>query len=342
MTTKQSKANKVNKVFNTLFQAQFISHLINRVLWNDGIKTLYANTTDYSKIQSQFKPLKSEHTKLNLDSIPRKQIKVNPNTPIADTHDYNDMNLESKVKANQESKYVRVTIRQISQMFTRALGVKLNSDEYLNHVESIMRIIEDMEVYQRHALKLAFLFSMRVSEIDKEDFFQDIVLALLEKRIENEKLAYTIARCDWLDWYRKYRKKQDTEVSLNAILDSMNRDNESDNDSPVSFKELNVTANWQKLQDNLDDALQIKADIERKAEVTDTDPEISDLLINAIEYEQTQSKAHRIVDSIRSLPKGKQILEIATKRLNGKALNNTERSIIHRFVVKNPVYYLTN
>jgi len=336
------KANKSKQVFKAYWESRFYYDLISRVVWNYGVKDLYKNTTDYSKIESQFKPLKSEHTKLNLDSIPRKQIKVNPQTPIAESHNYNEMNLETTVKANQESKYVRVTIRQVSQMFTRALNVKLNSDEYLNHVESIMRIIEDMPEYQRHALKLAFLFSMRVAQSDREDFYQDIVLTLLEKRIENEKLAYTIARCDWLDWYRKYRKKQDNEVSLNAILDSMNNDNESDNDKAVSFKQLNTTANWKTYQDSLDKALQIKADMELKSELSDNDPELSDLLINAIEYEQTQSKAHRIVDSIRSLPNGKQILEIATKRLGGKALNNTERSIIHRFVAKNPVYYLTN
>ena len=61
--------------------------------------------------------------------------------------------------------------------------------------------------------------------------FQDIVLAVFESKTKDEKLAYAIARCDWRNWWAKYRVRQ--HYSLDTVIDD-------DSGNPVTMAELLV------------------------------------------------------------------------------------------------------
>ena len=74
-----------------------------------------------------------------------------------------------------------------------------------------------MPAYQKTVLKMAYIFSRKVPRQEREDFFQDIALILLEKQIDNQRLAYAIARCDWRDWWKKYKIRQ--HYSLDSVTE---------------------------------------------------------------------------------------------------------------------------
>lgn len=235
-------------------------------------------------------------------------VKTKPSNPEAKTHDYNDLDMRSTVKANLESKYIRVTIRDIAKMFTYSLGVKLNSQEFLENVESNMRTIENLPIESRQALKLAYLFSSRVPSEDKQDFFQELALTLFRKRVKDEKLAYVIARCDWVEFWKTYKHKSENEISLDKLMSFDDPENENGSENRENGKHL------------------------------------AELFISGIEYENTQSpKAKRIIEAIKSHGKnGQRILEIASKRLSGQSLTNAERKCLCVFAQRNAVYYLSN
>lgn len=219
--------------------------------------------------------------------------------------DYNKADLMSTIRLNKEPKCSQPKDRDIAKMIVRARGCKLDPGEHLEQVELLMHELQSMPREQTNALKMAYLFSSRVPEFEREDFFQELSLTLLEKSVRDEKLAYTIARCDWVDWWKRYTHKNETEISLDAILDT-DGDGESENRSNGHV--------------------------------------LSELAIGAIEYEQTQdTKAKRIIEAIQAKGKfGERILEIATKRLAGEALTQAERRALCDFVHRNPIYYLSN
>ena len=51
---------------------------------------------------------------------------------------------------------------------------------------------------------------------EAEDFFQDVALAVLRVRTKDERLAYAIARCDWRDFWSRYKVRQ--HFSLDSIV----------------------------------------------------------------------------------------------------------------------------
>jgi hypothetical protein len=110
-----------------------------------------------------------------------------------------------------------------------------------------------------------------------------------------------------VDWWKTYKHKADKEISLDRLISFDNPDNESGSENRSNGSHL------------------------------------VELLVSGIEYENAYNpKAKRIIESIKALPHGKQVLEIAGKRLQGIALNGTERSILCRFIKSNPIYYLSN
>jgi hypothetical protein len=121
----------------------------------------------------------------------------------------------------------KVEYRSIAKMLCKALPVK--DEEYGVKVEEYLKVIKDMNKYQKTALKTAYIFSAKVPKEEREDLFQELALVLLKNRIGDERLAYTVARCDWLDWWRKY--KQTKQVYLESIIIQ-------DDGSQIEFGEL--------------------------------------------------------------------------------------------------------
>jgi len=98
-------------------------------------------------------------------------------------------------------------------------------------VESYIETIKAMPKESKNALKVAYIFSRKVPREEREDLFQDIALAILKAKAQDEKLAYAIARCDWQDWWAKYKIRQ--HYSLDTIV-------EDTEGNPVALAELLV------------------------------------------------------------------------------------------------------
>jgi hypothetical protein len=114
--------------------------------------------------------------------------------------------------------YIEVTYRDIAKMLASALPIE--GEEYRERVEVNLQAIKAMSTEAKHALKVAYVFSRKVPREEREDLFQDLALAVFEAKTKDERLAYTIARMDWLDWWKKYKIRQHTS------LDSVTEDSE--------------------------------------------------------------------------------------------------------------------
>ncbi len=122
-----------------------------------------------------------------------------------------------------------IEYRDIAKMLASALPVE--GEEFGLKVEDYLRTIKALSSECKTSLKVAYIFSRKVPREEREDLFQDIALAVFKAKTSEEKLAYTIARFDWLDWWRKYTIRQHT--SLDSIV-------ESDEGNPVTLGELLV------------------------------------------------------------------------------------------------------
>jgi hypothetical protein len=124
---------------------------------------------------------------------------------------------------------LKVSYRDIAKMFVKALPVE--GREFGDKVEQYLDVIKGMPAVSKVALKSAYIFSRKVPREEREDLFQDIALAILEAKTKDERLAYAIARCDWQNWWGKYKIRQ--HQSLDSII-------EDDEGNPVTLGELIV------------------------------------------------------------------------------------------------------
>jgi hypothetical protein len=112
----------------------------------------------------------------------------------------------------------KVTYRRIAKMLASALPIE--QAEFAERVEDHLEAIKTMPKAQRQALRCAYIFSRKVPAQEREDLFQELALAILEAKVEDERLAYAIARCDWQDWWEKYMTRSHYYAgSLNATLE---------------------------------------------------------------------------------------------------------------------------
>lgn len=125
--------------------------------------------------------------------------------------------------------YIKVEYRDIAKMLCAALPV--DSQEFANKVNNYTAIIKALPAAAKLALRSAYIFSRKVPREEREDLFQDIALAVLKAHATDERLAYAIARCDWKNWWAKYKIRQ--HYSLDSVVD----DGEG---NKVSFGELLV------------------------------------------------------------------------------------------------------
>ena len=134
---------------------------------------------------------------------------------------------------------IKVTYRDIAKMMVKAMPVQ--DDDFRDKVESYIDIIKAMPKEAKLALKSAYIFSRKVPREEREDLFQELALAVLKAKATDERLAYTIARCDWQNWWSKYRIRQ--HYSLDSVID----DGEGNH---VSFGELLVgEVEWERKVD---------------------------------------------------------------------------------------------
>ena len=124
---------------------------------------------------------------------------------------------------------MKVSYRDIAKLFAKALPVE--GKEFGDKVEEYLAVIKAMPMTAKVALQSAYIFSRKVPREEREDLFQDIALAVLQAKTKDERLAYAIARCDWQNFWAKYKIRQ------HYSLDSVIEDNEG---NPVTTGELLV------------------------------------------------------------------------------------------------------
>jgi len=175
-----------------------------------------------------------------------------------------------------------ITYRHIAKMLASALPI--DDAEFTVKVNEYLDIIKAMPKEHKAALKAAYIFSRKVPREEKEDLFDELALTLLKAKTKDERLAYAIARCDWRNWWSKYKIRQ--HYSLDMVI-------EGDNGDPVTLGET---------------------------------------LVGEVEFEHKMNGKidgerlyQRLPDTIKA---------IVNKRLIGKALNNTERSQLNRWIKK--------
>jgi len=117
------------------------------------------------------------------------------------------------------SKRVKVTLRDIAKMLVKAMPI--DGQEFGLKVEAYISQLKKLKPEAKLALAAAYVFSSKVSKQDRDDMFQDITLALFKAKVKDEALAYSIARCDWLDFWRKqYHKPACDSLDTIQILDT--------------------------------------------------------------------------------------------------------------------------
>ena len=111
-----------------------------------------------------------------------------------------------------------ITYRNIAKMLASALPIE--DEEFREVVESNLKTIKAMPKGQKVALRSAYIFSRKVPKEEREDLFQELTLAILEQGVDCERLAYAIAKCDWQDWWAKFKVRSHFLAgSLNARLE---------------------------------------------------------------------------------------------------------------------------
>jgi hypothetical protein len=173
-----------------------------------------------------------------------------------------------------------ITYRHVAIMLASALPVE--GEDFRDKVNDYLDVIKSLPQTAKVALRSAYIFSRKVPRQEREDLFQDIALAVLKAKTRDERLAYAIARCDWRDWWSKYKIRQ------HYSLDSVTEDNEG---NPATLGEL---------------------------------------IIGEAEFEAKMNgklDAHIIWQALPD-----KIKPIVTNRLIGKALTNTERSTLNRWI----------
>jgi len=122
-----------------------------------------------------------------------------------------------------------ITYRHVAKMLASALPVQ--NEDFGLKVEEYLTVIGKLPQQAKVALKTAYIFSRKVPREEREDLFQDIALAVFKVQTKDERLAYAIARCDWRDFWKRYKIRQ--HLSLDSVV------NDTDG-NPVTLGEMLV------------------------------------------------------------------------------------------------------
>lgn len=122
-----------------------------------------------------------------------------------------------------------VTFRHVAIMLASAAPVE--GEQFSELVEANLKAIKTLPPEQKTALKMAYIFSRKVPRQERQDLFQEIALTLFKAGQSEERLAYAIARCDWRDWWKKYKIRQ--HFSLDTVI-------EDEEGNPTTYGDLLV------------------------------------------------------------------------------------------------------
>jgi hypothetical protein len=133
------------------------------------------------------------------------------------------------------------TYRNIAKMLASALLE--DGEDFKTHVEEYLEVINKLPTDSKRALHYAYIFSRKAPQQERNDLYQELAIRLLESRPINDKLAYSIARCDWKDWWRSFKLRNNYNYeSIERLADSEDGSDYGDNaiDRQVYHSELLV------------------------------------------------------------------------------------------------------
>lgn len=214
---------------------------------------------------------------------------------------------------------MEVKDRDLAKMLVKVIPIEFEPDEFLAQVNLVMRKLKRMDKVTKLALQAAYIFSRKVPKDQRQDVYQHLALKLLENKPDNEQWAYTIARCDWLDWYRGYKiKSQYSEYDIESIVS---------NEMGINSIQLH------ELEQKSDDMREL-VDNERNNQYQKQCYHIAlESLTGLLEYEILDNKL-AAQSLLAQVPKEIQV--IANKRMIGKALLSGERVKLCRYLKANP------
>jgi len=128
--------------------------------------------------------------------------------------------------------YTETTYRSIAKTLCANMGA--HDQEYSDLVNEMLESINKLPQDQKLALKSAYVFSRKVPKEEREDVMQDLMLNLLKYQAHDEKLIYSIARCDWKDWWKSYKTRSHYQV-LDSFEESIT---DTDQDRGVRLADL--------------------------------------------------------------------------------------------------------
>ena len=142
---------------------------------------------------------------------------------------------------------IKVTYRDIAKMLCKAMPI--TGEDFGLKVEEYIEAIKRLPKNARVALKSAYIFSAKAPVQEREDLFGVLTLGVLQSQTKDEKLGYAIARCDWLNWWKKWVIRQ--HYSLDSLLEEV----EQETGNPTLHAELIVGAvEYERLIDGKIDA----------------------------------------------------------------------------------------
>jgi len=216
--------------------------------------------------------------------------------------------------------YIEITYRDIAKMLASALPVE--GDDFGNQVNENLEVIKGLAVEAKHALKMAYVFSRKVPREERQDFFQDIALAVLKVKTRDERLAYAIARCDWQNWWKKRFIRQDRVCLLDGTAKPQNQTKCTFRHKPKRCCECAFRA-----------MRQMSKSLDSITEDEDGNPvTLAETIVGEVEFERKingKLDAHRIWTKLPD-----SIKPLVSKRLLGFALTNYERNMMSRYVRK--------
>ncbi len=128
------------------------------------------------------------------------------NEPIRDGKKPNNAHKESKgsewpIRVKQDDN--TLTYRTIAE--TLAKRTTATPKDLPNLTQSYLDAIKSLDAVSKIAIKQAFIWSSKVPHEEREDFFQELFLIIYKSRVNDERLAYAMARCDWKNWWKSYK-----------------------------------------------------------------------------------------------------------------------------------------
>jgi len=100
---------------------------------------------------------------------------------------------------------IYVEKHRLAKTLAGGIGKFGNDDTFIELVKSTSRAIDKLNTNAKLAIQAAYIFSRKVPSQEREDLFQELVLAVLDSGTESLPFAYAIARRDWQDWWKSYK-----------------------------------------------------------------------------------------------------------------------------------------